>query len=83
VVVAIRSSHAGIVVELKRFAWMSPDALRKVCNDTVAGKDQNAPSHLWNGMIVPLLKYNIKAALWYQGESNASFPPERVSIFQS
>jgi sialate O-acetylesterase len=29
------------------------------------------PSTLYNGMIAPLVKYTIKGALWYQGESEA------------
>ncbi|MFT3982085.1 MAG: sialate O-acetylesterase [Ferruginibacter sp.] len=29
------------------------------------------PSLLYNAMIAPLLKYNIKGTIWYQGESNA------------
>jgi sialate O-acetylesterase len=61
----IESNWGGTRVE----AWMSPDARAK-CNDTDSN-DPNQASHLWNGMIVPLLKYNIKGAIWYQGESNA------------
>lgn len=29
------------------------------------------PSTLYNGMVAPLVKYTIKGALWYQGESEA------------
>ena len=32
------------------------------------------PSGLYNKMISPLLNYNIKGAIWYQGESNAGHP---------
>lgn len=28
------------------------------------------PSHLYNGMIYPLLNYKIKGVIWYQGEAN-------------
>ncbi|KAL0488959.1 sialate O-acetylesterase [Acrasis kona] len=64
----IESNWGGTRVE----TWMSPDA-RKICNDTFIDgvNDPNEAGHMWNGQIVPLLKYNIKAALWYQGESNA------------
>jgi hypothetical protein len=65
----IESSWGGTRIE----AWMSPDA-RKVCNDTDSANDQNTASHLWNGMIYPLLNVNIKGALWYQGEANAGKP---------
>ncbi|MDU1889910.1 MAG: sialate O-acetylesterase [Dysgonomonas sp.] len=30
------------------------------------------PSLLYNAMINPIIKYNIKGAIWYQGENNAS-----------
>lgn len=30
------------------------------------------PSILWNGMVVPLLNFPIKGAVWYQGEANAA-----------
>jgi sialate O-acetylesterase len=32
---------------------------------------QHEPTTLYNGMIAPLVKYTIKGALWYQGESEA------------
>lgn len=32
---------------------------------------QYMPAQLYNGMIHPLLRYRIKGAIWYQGESNA------------
>ncbi len=60
-------------------AWMSPEA-RKVCNNTASVNDQNTPSHLWNGMIVPLLKYAIKGAIWYQGEANAGEPDRYACV---
>lgn len=31
---------------------------------------QNQPTGLYNGMIAPIVNYNIKGVLWYQGESN-------------
>ncbi|HEY3788025.1 MAG TPA: sialate O-acetylesterase, partial [Urbifossiella sp.] len=31
----------------------------------------NSPTALYNGMIHPLLKFPVKGAIWYQGESNA------------
>jgi sialate O-acetylesterase len=33
---------------------------------------QHEPSTLYNAMIAPLVKYTIKGALWYQGETEAS-----------
>ena len=34
------------------------------------------PTGLYNAMINPLINYNIKGALWYQGESNTGKPKE-------
>ncbi len=33
--------------------------------------EPGSPSRLYNGMIVPLVPYAIRGALWYQGEANA------------
>jgi sialate O-acetylesterase len=32
--------------------------------------DQHSPTVLFNGMVLPLIPYAIRGALWYQGESN-------------
>ncbi|QOV89790.1 sialate O-acetylesterase [Humisphaera borealis] len=34
-------------------------------------KDQNHPANLYNGMIVPVMPYTIRGAIWYQGEHNS------------
>ncbi|MBN2166315.1 MAG: beta galactosidase jelly roll domain-containing protein [Marinilabiliaceae bacterium] len=39
------------------------------------------PTGLFNGMIHPLLKYNIKGIIWYQGESNVGRPDEYADLF--
>ncbi|HSH94042.1 MAG TPA: sialate O-acetylesterase [Roseimicrobium sp.] len=39
------------------------------------------PSELYNGMIAPLLPYDIKGAIWYQGESNAGRAFQYRSLF--
>lgn len=33
--------------------------------------EANRPAFLYNAMIAPIVKYGIKGAIWYQGESNA------------
>jgi sialate O-acetylesterase len=48
---------------------------------TEPGKDPNAPSVLYNGMIAPLIPYAIKGVLWYQGESNAGKAERYRSLF--
>ena len=39
------------------------------------------PMGLFNAMIAPMLKFNIKGAIWYQGESNTSNPEEYAKMF--
>ena len=39
------------------------------------------PLGLYNGMIAPLLNYNIKGFIWYQGEANASRAAEYQKLF--
>ena len=43
--------------------------LKRMQNDTVK-IDQTYPSALFNGMIAPLVKFNFKGVIWYQGENN-------------
>ncbi|MGM0458357.1 MAG: sialate O-acetylesterase [Bacteroidota bacterium] len=39
------------------------------------------PLGLFNGMIHPLLKYDISGVIWYQGESNTGNPEEYSELF--
>lgn len=39
------------------------------------------PSSLFNGMIAPLIPYEIKGVIWYQGESNTNQPELYQSLF--
>ncbi|MBN2766011.1 MAG: sialate O-acetylesterase [Paludibacteraceae bacterium] len=39
------------------------------------------PMGLFNGMIAPMLNFNIKGAIWYQGESNTANPAEYARMF--
>ena len=72
-------------------AWMSAESL-KTCGfekpgDSVAGdlkmsgktKTQHIPMRANNAMIIPVRHMNIKGAIWYQGESNATGIPSAVS----
>lgn len=65
----IHSSWGGTRIE----AWMSESALAPFEKAPANAKSGNAngASQLYNGMIHPLLNYQIKGAIWYQGESNA------------
>jgi len=42
---------------------------------------QNTPTFLFNAMIHPLLKYSIRGAIWYQGESNADRAYQYRTLF--
>lgn len=44
-------------------------------------ENQNSPSLLYNGMIVPLQPYAIRGVIWYQGESNAGRAVEYQTLF--
>ncbi|MDR2126676.1 MAG: beta galactosidase jelly roll domain-containing protein [Prevotellaceae bacterium] len=41
------------------------------------------PTGMYNAMIAPLIKYAVKGALWYQGESNTGRAKEYASLFTS
>lgn len=41
---------------------------------------QNQPAALYNAMVAPVVNYNIKGFIWYQGESNASRPHEYAKL---
>lgn len=41
---------------------------------------QNQPTALYNSMVAPLINYNIKGFVWYQGESNTSKPDEYAKL---
>ena len=41
---------------------------------------QNQPTALYNSMIAPLINYNVKGFVWYQGESNTGRPDEYAKL---
>lgn len=41
----------------------------------------NTPTTLYNGMIAPLIPFNIRGAIWYQGESNVGRAEEYQKLF--
>jgi sialate O-acetylesterase len=64
----IHASWGGTRIQ----TWMSQSALdpfEKAKPDAKPG-NANGASQLYNGMIHPLLNYQVKGAIWYQGESN-------------
>jgi len=45
------------------------------------GLNQSSPSVLYNSMIKPLIPFNFRGVIWYQGESNVRRPMEYRKIF--
>lgn len=43
--------------------------------------DSHTPTVLFNGMIQPLIPYNIQGAIWYQGESNVGRDEQYLKLF--
>lgn len=41
---------------------------------------QNQPTSLYNAMVGPLINYNVKGFLWYQGEANSGRPAEYAQL---
>ncbi len=62
----IHTSWGGTRIE----TWMSKAALDPF-EKQGAKPGANSASNLYNGMIHPILNYQVKGAIWYQGESNA------------
>ena len=67
----ITSNWGGSRIE----AWMKNDLITgfpEAYKQTTQEKTQpnQRASRLYNGMIAPIVNYNIKGAIWYQGESN-------------
>lgn len=76
----VESYWGGTAVQ----AWMSRETLKKMPGiplatrlDTVKSPEtdpENAPTLLYNSMVVPIAPYTLKGVIWYQGESNRDHP---------
>ena len=74
----IQSSLGGSQVQ----AWMSREAISQfeevnlsiLDNNDEIKNPQSTPCCLYNAKVAPLLNFNIKGFLWYQGESNRINP---------
>ncbi|RLT21049.1 MAG: sialate O-acetylesterase [Planctomycetota bacterium] len=71
----IHTSWGGTRIE----AWTSPATnlaagMKQSEFDPGRNGDANKASVLYNAMLVPVAKYTVSGALWYQGESNAGNP---------
>jgi sialate O-acetylesterase len=74
----IHSSWGGTRIEpwisemgVKNFDWVKLPEKKPVEN-----LSPQTPTVLFNAMINPMVGYNIKGVIWYQGESNVSEPSE-------
>ncbi|HEX2950889.1 MAG TPA: sialate O-acetylesterase, partial [Armatimonadota bacterium] len=47
----------------------------------IGGDNPNSPTMLFNAMLVPLVNYTIRGAIWYQGESNSSRAEQYRTLF--
>lgn len=79
----INSSWGGTRVE----GWTPQDLLEqygeKMDNDVFRRPNEGTPMVMYNGMIKPLAGYTIKGFLWYQGESNVSYPQQYAERFSN
>jgi len=78
----IHTSWGGSNVE----TWIDKEALSKFKTIELPkklpdGAPQYTPTLLFNAMINPLIGYNIKGAIWYQGESNRNRAKEYAQLF--
>ncbi len=92
------SSHGGFV-KGKKYQIVGDDAVidltgtwkykMGINRDEVAGYAdrlknlKRAGSGLYNGMIYPVRDYQVKGAIWYQGESNADRPQAYASLLEA
>lgn len=87
----VNSSWGGTNIEtwISKKAFQNSNEFKSMINsvpssipDTILKKGPNhAPSLLSNGMIEPLVPFNIKGVIWYQGESNAGLAHQYQSAF--
>ncbi|WP_025763474.1 sialate O-acetylesterase [Dyadobacter tibetensis] len=77
----IHTSWGGSYVE----AWMSEEALSPYQKINIESADlriaQTVQTALFNAMINPIIPFNIKGVLWYQGESNRNQPEAYKKLF--
>jgi sialate O-acetylesterase len=79
----INVSYSGSFAE----AWMSPDALKQFPEIKIPAKGDTikavsrTPTTLFNGMLYPIIGYDMRGAIWYQGESNYEYPDRYETLF--
>ncbi|WP_461787704.1 sialate O-acetylesterase [Pedobacter sp.] len=79
----IQVAWGGTLVQ----AWMSAKSLSPYPDVTIpqdnnaALENKNVATGLFNGMVNPLLGYQIKGVIWYQGEQNRHEPENYLKMF--
>ena len=79
----IHCSYSGSSIQ----AWMDAKTLGafpeiKIPAPTDSIKEvSRTPTTLYNGMLFPVIRYSVKGAIWYQGESNYSEPAQYDKLF--
>lgn len=66
---------------MKFFVFGTEGEKYKVRPKVTVDFSSQTPTTLYNGMIAPLIPYNIKGAIWYQGESNVGRAEEYKELF--
>jgi len=69
----IESDWGGTKIEL----WMKEKSIRNIDEEIINGSS----SLLYNGMIHPMLGFNMRGVIWYQGESNRRNPEVYEDLF--
>ncbi|MEW6356015.1 MAG: sialate O-acetylesterase [Planctomycetota bacterium] len=67
-------------VEKAKAEGGKPPAAPKAPKELALGS-KNEPSVLFNGMVMPVVPYTIRGAIWYQGEGNAGRAYEYRTLF--
>ena len=74
----INTSWGGTPVE----SWMPESSLPEGVTDDHPIWNYGRPGSLYNGMIAPLTRMNVKGFLWYQGETNTYNPDAYATLLQ-
>jgi len=61
--------------------WQYKEGTPKVQEPPVRVHPRYFPTTLYNSMVHPFFKYNVKGVIWYQGESNTKNPDEYAQFF--
>ncbi len=78
-------------LEMEKFEEMAarikakgkPVPLRPKFEQPIGPSHQNSPTGLYNGMVVPIIPYGIRGAIWYQGEANAERAYQYRKLFST